>query len=73
VVWTARPEDGDGWYVAVFNLEDAPQSLGYNWADLRMPAGSHAVRDLWAGRDLPVADSLAATVMPHGCLLYRVN
>jgi hypothetical protein len=73
VVWTARPEDGDGWYVAVFNLEDAPQSLGYKWADLRMPAGSHAVRDLWAGRDLPAADSLAATVMPHGCLLYRVN
>jgi hypothetical protein len=73
VVWTARPEVGDGWYVAVFNLEDAPQSLRYPWADLRMPAGSHAVRDLWAGRDLPAADSLAATVMPHGCLLYRVN
>jgi hypothetical protein len=73
VVWTARPEAGDGWYVAVFNLQDAPQSLGYNWADLRMPAGSHAVRDLWARRDLPAADSLAATVMPHGCLLYRVN
>ena len=23
VVWTARPETGDGWYVAVFNLKDA--------------------------------------------------
>jgi alpha-galactosidase len=73
VVWTARPTDGDGWYVAVFNLEDAPQTLHYAWKDLGIPDGSHAVRDLWADKDLPAADAVAGTIAAHGCLLYRVK
>ncbi len=73
VVWTARPEDGDGWYVAVFNLEDAPQTLHFSWPELGIAAGSHGIRDLWGSRDLPAADAIAGTVMPHGCLLYRVK
>jgi alpha-galactosidase len=73
VVWTARPEDGDGWYVAVFNLKDAAQSLKYAWADLGLAAGKHAMRDLWEGKDLPAADSLAEKVAAHGCLLVRVK
>ena len=58
VVWTARPDDGDGWYVAVFNLEDAPQSLRYSWSDLGIAAGSHAIRDLWGGKDLPAVETM---------------
>jgi alpha-galactosidase len=50
VVWTARPDDGDGWYVAVFNLEDAMQSLRFAWKDLGVAPGSHVMRDLWARR-----------------------
>jgi alpha-galactosidase len=73
VVWTARPTDGDGWYVAVFNLEDAPQTLHFAWKDLGIPDGSRAVRDLWAKADLPVADAVAGTVAGHGCVLYRVK
>src|SRR5580692_467485 len=69
VVWTARPDDGDGWYVAVFNLEDKPQSLRYSWTDLGIAAGTHGMRDLWAGKDLPAADAVAGTVAAHGCLL----
>jgi len=73
VVWTARPEEDDGWYVAVFNLEDAPQTLHFGWTELGIAAGRHAVRDLWAGTDLPEADAISGMVMPHGCLLYRVK
>jgi hypothetical protein len=73
VVWTARVADGDGWYVAAFNLEDAPQTVHYSWSALGIAAGSHAIRDLWGGRDLPAADAVSGTVMPHGCLLYRVK
>ena len=73
VVWTARPDDGDGWYVAVFNLEDKPQSLRYEWTDLGISAGSHAGWDLWGGKDLPAADAVAGTVAAHGCLLVRVK
>jgi alpha-galactosidase len=73
VIWTARPEDGDGWYVAVFNLEAAPQSLRYSWSDLGIAAGSHAIRDLWGGKDLPAVETMGGLVAPHGCLLYRVK
>jgi alpha-galactosidase len=73
VVWTARPDDGDGWYVAVFNLEDKPQSLHYSWTDLGIAAGTHGMRDLWGGKDLPAADAVAGRVAAHGCLLVRVK
>jgi alpha-galactosidase len=73
VVWTARVADGDGWYVAVFNSKDGAQSLHYGWPDVGIPGGSHAVRDLWAGKDLAAADAVAGTVAAHGCLLYRVK
>jgi Alpha galactosidase C-terminal beta sandwich domain len=73
VVWTARPDQGEDWYVAVFNLEDTMQSLHFAWKDLGIAPGSHAVRDLWAQIDLPPADAISRTVGPHGCLLYRVK
>jgi len=73
VVWTARPDDGDGWYVAIFNLKDAPQALHYSWSDLGIAAGSHAMKDLWAQKDLPATDAIFETVVGHGCLLLRVK
>jgi hypothetical protein len=73
VVWTARVADGDGWYVAVFNLKDGAQSLHYAWSDLGIEAGSHAVRDLWSSKDLAAADAFTGTAAAHGCLLYRVK
>ncbi|MBV8513771.1 MAG: hypothetical protein JO260_00590, partial [Acidobacteria bacterium] len=41
--------------------------------DLGIAAGSHGMRDLWGGRDLPGVDAISGTVMAHGCLLYRVK
>jgi alpha-galactosidase len=73
VVWTARVGDGDGWYVAVFNLKDTAQSSHYSWSDIGIPAGSHAVKDLWAGKDLPASDAISSSVASHGCLLYLVK
>jgi hypothetical protein len=65
--------DGDGWYVAVFNLKDAAQSLHYAWSDLGIAAGSHGVRDLWGGKDLAAGEAVDGVVAAHGCLLYRVK
>ena len=73
VVWTARVADGDGWYVAVFNLKDTAESLRYSWSELGIAAGSHGIRDLWASADLAAAEAVAGTVAAHGCLLYRVK
>jgi alpha-galactosidase len=68
-----RVADGDGWYVAVFNLKDTAQSSHYSWSDIGIPAGSHAVKDLWAGKDLPASDAISSSVASHGCLLYLVK
>jgi alpha-galactosidase len=73
VVWTAAPESGSGRYLAVFNLSDAAQDVNYSWKNLGLPEGSHAVRDLWARKELGSAASLKAELAPHASVLYRVR
>jgi alpha-galactosidase len=71
VVWKA---DSDlGAYVAVFNLGEKPQQVSYSWKDLEVPDGSHAVRDVWARKDLGSTTSLQTQLAPHGAMLYRVE
>ena len=71
-VWTSKPADGRGYYVAVFNLADKEQTLSYDWTKLQLPKGSHAVRDLWDARDLGDAATLKVLLRPHASALYRV-
>ena len=73
VVWTAAPESGGGRYLAFFNLGDAAQEVNYAWKDVGLPEGSHAVRDLWARKDVGSAASLKAKLAPHASVLYRVR
>jgi alpha-galactosidase len=73
VVWTARPEEGTGHYVAIFNLADQAQDVTYSWKDLGLPEGNHAVRDLWARKDLGSATSLKTSLAAHATMLYRVR
>jgi hypothetical protein len=73
VVWTAVPESGGGRYVAVFNVGDAAQEVNYGWKALGLPEGSHAVRDLWARKELGAAASLKTSLRPHAAVLYRVH
>jgi alpha-galactosidase len=73
VVWTARPEEGTGQYVAIFNLADKAQDVTSSWKDLGLPEGNHAVRDLWARKDLGSATSLKTSLAAHAAMLYRVQ
>ena len=70
VVWTARPEAGKGFYVALFNLSDGGQTLHYSWSDIGLTANSYGLRDLWEHRDLDVASALEVTLPAHGAVLY---
>jgi alpha-galactosidase len=72
-VWTATPGSGGGRYIAVFNLGDTTQDVSYAWKDLGLPEGGHAVRDLWARKDLGSAASLKTTLRAHASVLYRVR
>jgi|SRR5215469_79020 len=72
-IWMARPEGGDGYYLAVFNISDAEQAIEYAWKDVAVAEGRYRERDLWEGTDLPVAASLKVTLKPHASVLYRLT
>jgi alpha-galactosidase len=73
VMWTARPEEGTGRYIAVFNVGDKAQGVTYSWKDLGLTEGNHAVRDLWARKNLGSASSLKTRLAAHAAMLYRVQ
>jgi hypothetical protein len=72
VVWTSRPADGRGYYVAAFNLADKEQTLSYDWSKLELPKATYTVRDLWNRKDMGPSPSLKVTLRPHASVLYRV-
>jgi alpha-galactosidase len=72
-VWTARPEEGGGRYLALFNLRAEEREVGVDlrWLDLPREV---RVRDLWSGRDLGVMQGrVAQTLGGHGAGLYRLT
>jgi alpha-galactosidase len=73
VVWTSRPLDGTGYYIAVFNRADTPQRLHFDWSQLGIPAGSYSIRDLWEHKDLGKSGGLEVMLAPHACVLYRTK
>jgi alpha-galactosidase len=72
-VWLAEPTSGKGYYVAVFNLEDAAATVQYAWNDLGLTGKEYALRDLWQRKDLGLANSVRIKVPPHGAVLYSVS
>jgi alpha-galactosidase len=72
-VWTSRPADGKGYYVAIFNIADDPQTLRYSWRDLNLSGTKYKLRDLWERKNLGAAKEINVPLPPHGCVLYRVR
>lgn len=71
VIWTARPESGRDFYIAVFNISDTAQAVHYTWSDLGLTAPRYKLRDLWGRAEMGSAATLKITLPPHGCILYR--
>jgi alpha-galactosidase len=73
VVWTSKPQDGAGYYIAVFNRSDTPRTLQFGWTQLGLPTGVYDLRDLWDHKDLRKQESLSVKLAPHACALYRAK
>jgi hypothetical protein len=73
VVWTARPESGRDYYVAIFNISDSPQEVRYAFSELGLAAGVYRLRDLWERRKLGSAKRIEVSLPAHACVLYRVS
>jgi alpha-galactosidase len=69
-VWLSTPESDDGVYVAVFNLDPAPQYFHYLWKDLGLKREKYKLRDLWEHEDLGSKESIDLTLPPHASALY---
>jgi alpha-galactosidase len=69
-VWLATPESGDGAFIAVFNLDAAPQSLHYTWKDLGLKRSHYSLRDLWEHQDLGSEGFVDVTLPAHGSAIY---
>lgn len=72
-IWLAKPASGSGAYVALFNLNDAAQTVEYPLQALGLSGTSFKVRDVWAKKDLGSTDRLKATLPPHASALYRLQ
>ncbi|MDO6412786.1 glycoside hydrolase family 27 protein [Sphingomonas sp. BIUV-7] len=70
--WSARSENDDSRYLALFNLKHAP-------AEVSVPVGTLVgarakVRDLWTGADLGQAGQRVTRMLPaHGAALLRLG
>jgi alpha-galactosidase len=71
-VWVSRPAEGLGYYVAVFNLSDEPQTLQYGWTELGLAAGRYKVRDLWEHKEAGPIALLKVNLSPHAATLYKI-
>ena len=71
--WTAKPEEGGGRYLALFNLRAEEREVGVDLRWLGLPRQVN-VRDLWSRRDLgTMQDRVAQTIGGHGAGLYRLS
>jgi alpha-galactosidase len=73
IAWTADSQDSKAKFVAVFNTTDADKSVELSWADLGLPPGNKAVRDLWLHQSRPDSDKVNMTLRAHASVFYRVG
>ena len=72
-VWTARPVNGPGRYLAIFNTTDKAREVGVDLRWLGISSAVH-VRDLWAGADLgTMRGRVAQPIGAHGAALFRLT
>src|SRR3569623_1543496 len=69
-IWTARPEAGPGWYLALINTGKDAREIVFPLARLGVTS-MVALRDLWARGDGGTATGeVRITLPPHGAGLY---
>jgi hypothetical protein len=72
-IWSARPADGHGRYVALFNTGKDAREATIPLRDLGL-AGQQPVRDLWQQQGLAPAEQRFTRILPsHGAGLYRIG
>jgi len=69
-VWVAPRKDGQGKYVALFNLSDEKRMVSVSAAQFE---GGQSATELWSGESACVQCSLNAELAPHDAVVYLVK
>jgi len=69
-VWVAPRQDGQGVYVALFNLSDEERTVAVNRSQYEV--GTNAV-ELWSSKPTDAALGLSATLAAHDAVVYLVK
>jgi hypothetical protein len=71
-IWVRDLEDGSK-AVGLFNLGEKEKNIAAAWSEVGI-SGAHAVRDLWARKNLGTFERVFQTrVPPHGVALLRIS
>ena len=69
-VWVAPRRDGQGVYVALFNLSDEAHTVSVS---ANQYEGGEAAAELWTGRSACAKEGLSAVLAPHDAAVYLVK
>jgi hypothetical protein len=69
-VWVAPRRDGQGVYVALFNLSEEKRTVSVAATQYE---GGETARELWSGASACAKDGLSATLAPHDAVVYLVK
>ncbi|MBQ3157268.1 MAG: glycoside hydrolase family 27 protein [Clostridia bacterium] len=69
-VWVAPRKDGQGLYVALFNLSDAQRTVSVAASQYE---GGEQARELWTGVSRPAGAVLSADLAPHDAAVFLVQ
>ena len=70
-IWVAPRQDGNGLYVALFNLSDEERTIAMpaEWMDRAYASGT----ELWTKQPVDAADGLRAKLAPHDAAVYLIR
>ena len=70
-VWLAPRKDGEGSYVALFNLGDKKRSIAVKADETEI--SSLSGKELWSGKSIRMAKQIKATVQPHDAMVWYIK
>lgn len=73
VIWTARPENGSGYYVAVFNIGDTELNVDRSWHEADLKDKTYHIRNIWEKKNLPGANRLKVKLAPHASVMWSLR
>ncbi len=71
-VWIAPRKDGNGFYLALFNLGEERKTVSVSGTELEQK-GPVLARELWSGENREAAEAVSAELDPHDAAVFLIR